>query len=168
MPDPGDDRVRRLILRLDAFVEFPGTVPLFDALSDPSCTAAQVGEVLARFPGHPLASDLGAWLADNGVVVAPPDPAAVLAALGIQDVQAWADRQKRERLALETALTEAKLERASALLSANAYSIVSVLLFFVAVLGWAAAFGAWDFQPEGKLPGPADDTPKAEVPAEEF
>ncbi len=153
--------------RLDSFVEYPGTVPLFDALSAPEGPdhAKGVATVLVHFPAHPLARDLREWLGAQGIEADEPGPLAVLAELGIEDVRAWYDRQKRERQALERALTEARTERADALLAANGYSFMCALLFFVAIFGWAAAFHLWDFTPEGPLPGPYDPKPRAATPA---
>lgn len=162
-PPASSDGRAALIARLDAFMEFPGTIPLFDALSAPDGPdlGAGVAAVVERFPNHPLAREVQAWLRVHGIEVTVPGPAAVLAELGIDDLRAWYDRRQRERVALERALSEALEGQAAASLSANAYSFMCVLLFFVALFGWAAAFDVWEFTPEGPLPSPYD--PKPEV-----
>lgn len=161
--EASNDGRATLIARLDAFMEFPGTIPLFDALSAPEGPEHAVGvaAVVERFPNHPLARELQDWLHVHGIEVAAPSAAAVLAELGIDDLRVWYDRRQRERVALERALSEALEGQAAASLSANAYSFMCVLLFFVALLGWTAAFDVWEFTPEGPLPGPHD--PKPEV-----
>lgn len=160
--EASNDGRATLIARLDAFMEFPGTIPLFDALSAPEGPehAAGVAAVVERFPNHPLARELQDWLHVHGIEVAAPSPAAVLAELGIDDLRVWYDRRQRERVALERALSEALEGQAAASLSANAYSFMCVLLFFVALLGWAAAFNVWEFTPEGPLPSPYDPKPQ--------
>ncbi len=145
--------------RLEAFTEAPGTIELFDALSVEDGRLEAVGTALRRFPNHPLALEVGAWLASMGVEVPEPDPVAELRALGIDDVRRWYERQDKERARLERALSDSQTALFAARLGANAYAMVCVLLFFAAVLGWAAAFGGWNFKPEAALPGPAD-TPK--------
>ena len=152
-----------LVTRLERFVEFPGTLPLFDVLSLPEGPemTALVAVVIGRFPTHPLAADVRRWLAANGVDAPPPDPLAVLAELGISDVRVWAERQKREVVTLQRALEDARESRMRAAVAANGYSLVSVLLLGVALLGWAAAFHLWSFSPEGPLPGPNSASPNA-------
>lgn len=162
---PGPSDRSALIARLDSFVEFPGTIVLFDVLSGPDAgdLPLRLGAVVARFPAHPLGPELREWLKANGASVPPPDPLAVLAELGIDDVRTWATQRKRERDELQRALEEAREGRMSASLAANGYSFVCVLLFLVALMGWGAAFHVWEFTPEPALPGPGAKPPKQEV-----
>ncbi len=152
-----------LVARLDAFIEFQGTIPIFDALSSPDGPEQldAVAKAIGLHPTHPLARDVRQWLKDNGVAVYEPTTEDLLRELGIDDLRTWYERRARERQVLERSLADAQEERASALLSANAYSFMCVLLFFVALLGWGAAFGFWTFTPEAKVPGPHDPTPVA-------
>lgn len=153
-----DDRAAALIARLDAFLEFPGTIPLFDALSSPEGPGRleALSRALGLHPTHPLAREVRDWLRENGVPVHEPSADELLVELGIDDLRAWVERRQRERQVLERSLKDAQEERAAALLSANAYSFMCVLLVFVALLGWGAAFGFWTFTPEAELPGPYD------------
>lgn len=161
---PAFDR-SALLARLDSFIEFPGTIALFDVLSGPEASdlPSRLGVVVARYPAHPLGPDLREWLAANGATLPPVDPMAVLAELGIDNVRVWAGQRKREREELQRALEEAREGRMSATLAANGYSFVCVLLFLIALMGWGAAFGVWEFTPEPALPGPYDPPSTPEV-----
>lgn len=148
-----------ILARLEAFTEAPGTGELYDAFSAVDGRADAVGAALRRFPNHPLAAEVRVWLCSVGMEVPEADPVAELRALGIDDVRRWFELQKQERTKIERALSDVQEALHAARIGANAYAMVCVLLFFVAVLGWAAAFGGWNFKPESALPGPAD-TPK--------
>ncbi len=150
-----------IIDALERFVDHPGTLPLFDVLSerDSPDLPARVLAIYQRFPGHPLAVEVRRWIEASGVAIPAVDLGAVLGELGIDDVRAWAERQKKERTALERALEEAREGQVRASLAANGYSLVCVLLFCVALIGWAAAFHIWDFVPEVAVPGPGSSKP---------
>jgi len=161
-----DDRAAGLVARLDAFLEFPGTIPIFDALTSPEGPeqVEAVSRALGLHPTHPLAREVREWLRTNGVDLREPTSDELLAELGIDDLRAWVERRQRERQVLERSLADAQEERASAPLSANAYSFMCVLLVFVSLLGWGAAFGFWTFTPEAKPIGPYDAKGKAVAP----
>ena len=140
MTEPAAPDTLSLIDTLERVATAPGTGELFDAVraGDPAVVAA----VLGRFPAHPKARLVGEWLRARGVDgPARPSPDAVLAAHGIDDLEAHLLGMQRQLGTVQRSLDAALARAARAETVASAYAAVLVLLVLLALLGWAAAIG---------------------------
>lgn len=164
------DAIRRILDRMEAHRDHPGTLPLHDAAwhllraeGDQRVeAAAAVAEVLGRHPDHPLARPLGDLV---GVVPVPrvaPDLAEVVARLpGLplredpaEALAAWAEAQGSARACLEQRLQDLELRLVRTGRLADGLAAAVVALLALAILGWGAASGWFELPPPRELPEP--------------
>jgi len=129
-----------LVEALERVSTLPGTGELFDALTAED--APGVARALGAFPRHPRARAVAVWLAARGIEGPErPGAEAVMAAHGIEDLEAHLLGAQQQLTTVQRSL-DAALSRASRAESvASAYAAVLVLVVGLAGLGWAAALG---------------------------
>lgn len=140
------DDTESLLDALDRHRNRTGSVEIFDALVARNPGAVQLA--LSRAPAHPLRDAVSAWLRARDV--APPE----LPSAEEVRVQALEERiaiLERRFVELNRNVDAIAGLGQGTLKVADAYAAICVVLFGIAVLGWAAAFGILPFTPESPV-----------------